>query len=50
MALALVALGYSKPFDAAIDKISTAVVHKAELLSQRLGSSASDSDAARTRK
>jgi DNA-binding IclR family transcriptional regulator len=37
MTLALVALGYSKPFDAAAAKISAAVVHKAALLSQRLG-------------
>jgi DNA-binding IclR family transcriptional regulator len=42
MTLALVALGYSRPFDAAIDKISSAVVRKAELLSQRLGSRAPD--------
>jgi DNA-binding IclR family transcriptional regulator len=37
MALALVALGYSKPFDAAFDAISTAVLHKADQLSRRLG-------------
>jgi DNA-binding IclR family transcriptional regulator len=37
MTLALVALGYSKPFDAAAETISAAVVHKAALLSQRLG-------------
>jgi DNA-binding IclR family transcriptional regulator len=37
MTLALVALGYSKPFDAAIEKISAAVVRKAAALSQRLG-------------
>ncbi len=37
MTLALVALGYSKPFAAAADKIATAVVGKAELLSKRLG-------------
>jgi DNA-binding IclR family transcriptional regulator len=40
MTLALVALGYSRPFDAAIDKISSTVVRKAALLSQRLGCSA----------
>jgi DNA-binding IclR family transcriptional regulator len=40
MTLALVALGYSKPFDAQIDKISGAVMRKAELLSQRLGARA----------
>jgi DNA-binding IclR family transcriptional regulator len=37
MTLALVALGYSKPFDAAFDAISTAVLRKAETLSRRLG-------------
>jgi DNA-binding IclR family transcriptional regulator len=37
MALALVALGYSKPFDAAFDAISAAVLRKAESLSRRLG-------------
>jgi DNA-binding IclR family transcriptional regulator len=37
MTLALVALGYSKPFDAAIEKISAAVVRRAAALSQRLG-------------
>jgi DNA-binding IclR family transcriptional regulator len=37
MTLALVALGYSKPFEAALDKISTAVVNKAAVLSKRLG-------------
>jgi DNA-binding IclR family transcriptional regulator len=37
MALALVALGYSKPFDAAIDTIARAVAQKAETLSRRLG-------------
>jgi len=41
MCLALIALGYTKPFDAAIDKISRAVVRAAEVLSQRLGSAAS---------
>ena len=40
MALALVALGYSKPFEAQIEKISAAVIRKAEFLSRRLGSSA----------
>jgi hypothetical protein len=30
-------LGYSKPFDAAIDTIVEGVVRKAEVLSQRLG-------------
>jgi hypothetical protein len=37
MTLALVALGYSKPFDAAFELISTAVLRKAEQLSRRLG-------------
>jgi DNA-binding IclR family transcriptional regulator len=37
MVLALVALGYSKPFDAAISKITTAVAHKAADVSRRLG-------------
>jgi DNA-binding IclR family transcriptional regulator len=37
MTLALVALGYSKPFDAAIDSISDALLRKAKLLSRRLG-------------
>jgi len=37
MTLALVALGYSKPFEAALGKISTAVVNKAAILSKRLG-------------
>ena len=37
MTLALVALGYSKPFDAAFDAISTSVLRKAEQLSRRLG-------------
>ena len=41
MTLALIALGYSKPFDADIDNISAAVLRKAELLSQRLGARAS---------
>jgi DNA-binding IclR family transcriptional regulator len=40
MALALIALGYSKPFDAQFEKISGAVVCKAEVLSQRLGARA----------
>jgi hypothetical protein len=33
----LVALGYSKPFDAQFERISGAVLRKAEILSQRLG-------------
>lgn len=37
MSLALVALGYSKPFEAAFEEISTAVLRKAETLSRRLG-------------
>jgi DNA-binding IclR family transcriptional regulator len=37
MALALVALGYTKPFDAGVDKISSAVLVKARSLSKRLG-------------
>ncbi len=37
MSLALVALGYSKPFDAAFEEISIAVLRKAESLSRRLG-------------
>jgi DNA-binding IclR family transcriptional regulator len=37
MTLALVALGYSKPFDAAIASISGALLEKAKLLSRRLG-------------
>lgn len=37
MALALVALGYSKPFDTAFEEVSTAVLRKAETLSRRLG-------------
>jgi len=40
MTLALVALGYSKPFDAQLEKISSAVMRKAEVLSQRLGARA----------
>jgi DNA-binding IclR family transcriptional regulator len=40
MTLALVALGYTKPFDAQIEKISNAVLRKAETLSQRLGARA----------
>jgi DNA-binding IclR family transcriptional regulator len=39
MTLALVALGYSRPFDAAIEKISTSVTLKAASLSHRLGAS-----------
>jgi DNA-binding IclR family transcriptional regulator len=37
MTLALVALGYSRPFDAAIDSISGALLRTAKLLSRRLG-------------
>jgi len=37
MTLALVALGYSKPFDADLEKISKALVEKAKALSRRLG-------------
>ncbi|MEP7242744.1 MAG: IclR family transcriptional regulator [Gammaproteobacteria bacterium] len=37
MVLALVALGYSKPFDAALANIASAVTRKATELSQRLG-------------
>lgn len=37
MALALVVLGYSKPFDAAFSKISAAALHTAAVLSERLG-------------
>jgi DNA-binding IclR family transcriptional regulator len=37
MTLALVALGYSKPFEAASEDIAAAVVRKAECLSRRLG-------------
>lgn len=37
MTLALVALGYSKPFDAAIEPITAAVLDKARHLSRRLG-------------
>jgi DNA-binding IclR family transcriptional regulator len=37
MTLALVALGYSRPFEAASDDIAAAVVRKAEGLSRRLG-------------
>lgn len=37
MILALVALGYSRPFESAIDKISSAAVRKAQSLSKRLG-------------
>ena len=40
MALALVALGYSKPFDAHIEKLSAALLRKAQVLSQRLGTRA----------
>jgi hypothetical protein len=38
MTLALIALGYSKPFEAQIEKISRAVLRTAENLSKRLGS------------
>jgi DNA-binding IclR family transcriptional regulator len=37
MVLALVALGYTKPFEAAVDSISVAVLRKAAALSARLG-------------
>ena len=37
MTLALIALGYSKPFEAQIEKISRAVLRTAEILSKRLG-------------
>ncbi len=37
LTLALISLGYSKPFDAALDRISAAVLKKAEALSQRIG-------------
>ena len=37
MVLALVALGYSRPFDAAVSKVSAAVVRRASELSARLG-------------
>jgi DNA-binding IclR family transcriptional regulator len=37
MALALIALGYSKPFNAALGTISAAVLKKAAALSRRLG-------------
>ena len=50
MILALVALGYSKPFEAGIDKISSATVRKAEVLSQRLGARAPEVEPARTRR
>jgi DNA-binding IclR family transcriptional regulator len=40
MTLALVALGYSKPFDAELERISSAVLRKAGSLSQRLGARA----------
>jgi DNA-binding IclR family transcriptional regulator len=40
MTLALIALGYSKPFEAQIEKISRAVLRTAEILSERLGSPA----------
>jgi DNA-binding IclR family transcriptional regulator len=37
MVLALVALGYSKPFDGSVSKITASVTHKAADLSRRLG-------------
>jgi DNA-binding IclR family transcriptional regulator len=37
MILALIALGYSKPFDAHFDKIAATVLRKAATLSQRCG-------------
>ena len=37
MVLAVVALGYSKPFEAAVEVISAAVMHTAGQLSQRFG-------------
>lgn len=37
MTLALVALGYTKPFEAQIEKIAAAVTGKAEAISRRLG-------------
>jgi DNA-binding IclR family transcriptional regulator len=37
MVLALVVLGYTKPFEAAVDSISAAVLRKAASLSARLG-------------
>ena len=37
MVLALVALGYSKPFEAHIQRIAAAILHTAATLSQRLG-------------
>ena len=41
MTLGLVALGYSKPFEADIDVIAAATVQRAQQLSKRLGASAS---------
>jgi DNA-binding IclR family transcriptional regulator len=40
MTLALIALGYTKPFEAGIEQIAAAVTDKARALSQRLGASA----------
>ena len=40
MILALVALGYSKPFESSLDTIATATVRKARQLSERLGAKA----------
>jgi DNA-binding IclR family transcriptional regulator len=37
LCLALIALGYSRPFDAAIEQIAAAVLGKAQQLSKRLG-------------
>ena len=37
VALALVVLGYSKPFEAAAESTAATVLHKAEKLSARLG-------------
>ena len=39
LALGLVALGYSKPFEASLEVIAAATVHKAQQLSRRLGGS-----------
>ena len=45
--MALVALGYSKPFDAQIRNISTTVLRAAEVLSRRLGARASEAPTGR---
>jgi DNA-binding IclR family transcriptional regulator len=42
MVLALIVLGYSKPFEAAGDSIATTVLQKAEQLSARLGAARAD--------